>query len=184
MSIAAFSPLEIQFVRASLSTKTTKEITLLLERSIEDVTELINDITDGKAEERESDVKIYILEKEKEKVKKEGRKEGRKVSLVAKVEKKLQKERDSIRGERLKKKHESEQARHVQRKKFQESGAARKYKTRVIDYSKLMTIKLDEKTWAQIEVQDTKEKTDALITKTKETYEANKSLNKYKIAEN
>lgn len=179
MSIAAFSPLEIQLVRASLSTKTTEDISLLLERSAEDVTELINDITDGKAEERESDVKLYVLEREKAKVKR-----GRKISLVAKVEKKLQKERDSIRGERLKKKQESEQAWHAQRKKFQQSGAARKYKTRVIDYSKLITVKLDEKTWAQIEVQDTKEKTEALITKTKETYEANKSLNKFKIAEN
>jgi hypothetical protein len=181
MSTASFSPLEIQLVRASLSTRTTGEICELLERSVEDVTELINDITDGKAEDRDRDVILYLHEKQQEKQKKTGRPRAHNSEAIA-LQKKRKAENVSINRARSNKAAEAERAWETQRATYRKREDQRKYKTRVVDPATLITVKLDEKTWAQVPIQATKEKTELLIKQTKALYDANKTLNKYKIS--
>lgn len=180
MTIAPFSPLEIQLVRASLSTKTTVEISLLLERSAEDITILINDITDGCADQREQDVKLYMEEKVKAK-KKVGR-PPRDSEAIA-LEKKRKQESKSLSNESATKSSVAAAMEHHYKKR-REAESKRKYKTRIVDPATLITVRLDDKTWAQVERQATPELTDQLIKKTKAAYEANKTLNQYKTYNN
>jgi hypothetical protein len=175
--IAPFSPLEIQLVRASLSTKSTEEISILLERSSDEVTELINDITNGKAEDRERDVRKYILEQLMVKQSKKSKPD----TTLVNISEKKRKER-AVDESRKNKRLEAERAWETQRLGYRKREDQRKYKTRIVDQSKLITVKLDDKTWAQVEIQETKEKTEQLIKQTRALYDANKTLNKYKLS--
>jgi hypothetical protein len=177
MSTASFSPLEIQLVRASLSTKTTDEIVELLERTKEDVTELINDITLGKAEDRERDVMLYVQEQQSVKQNKKAKKK----TTLENFSEKKRKEK-SVEESRKNRRLEAERAWEAQRLGFRKREDQRKYKTRIVDPATLITVKLDDKTWAQVPIQATKEKTELLIKQTKALYEANKTLNQYKIS--
>lgn len=187
-----FSNLEISLIKSSLTTKTDEELAELLECPVQQVHDYINELTDGNASDRQSDVLKYRAEKAAEREQKRAKSSGLAAALreKKKAEKQAQKlrerkESEAQKEQRLKKQGKAKAA-DISRQIQQNRAAAadrernRVYKTRTIDYLRLISIRLDEKTWAQIEVQDTPEKTQALIDQTRATYEANKTLNKIK----
>lgn len=181
MNAASFSPLEIQLVRSSLSTKTNEEIAELLERSMEDVIELINDITGGKAEERTQDVAVFIEEKQREVL----RKKQEKKKKIPPAGRNIRRPQDKPKvNTRTKERLEAEKGWMIQREAHRKREDVRKYKTREIDFTKTISVKLDDKTYAQVEPQETKEKTDQLIALVIANYNLNKTLNKFKINQN
>jgi hypothetical protein len=169
--------LEEQVIKTSLGTKTNEEIAELLELPVDELIEIINSMTDGKAEERQADVIRYQQEKLAERPKRaELRKEKTEKQKQAELQRAKEKKQHDTR-EQIKQQIKQRRAEHMARP------SQRSYATRAIDYSKTVSVKLDEKTYAMVEIQDTPEKTQALIAKTKATYEANKQLNKLKHSE-
>lgn len=156
---APFSNLELQLVRSSLAIRTNEEIAFLLERPVEDVLNIINELTEGGANERTNDVLQYKQEKEKKKVKPVS-----KVKLEKKELAKVKEERES------KKRQEVESQWEQQRNYARKREERRTYKTRPLDLENKISVRLDDKTFAFITRQSTDKETNALIEMTRFNY--------------
>lgn len=138
----------MQLIRASLATKTDTEIAELLEISVEDVREIINDITGGGAQaraQRIDDVREVITKNAK--AKEEAR--------VQKLHRQSKKRRELTEMQSIEKERESNDQRRrsevakqsaAQKQKTKEWEAKRSYKTRVIDYSVLKSVRVNRST--------------------------------------
>lgn len=162
-----FSPLEIQLIRSSLSTKTDQEIADLVECSVEDLRQLINEITGGGADERTIDVIKYQEECRQEKKKK-------------KVKKKVQSHKQQLVDKsktRLKERKDAENKWEKQRAINKGREDRRTYKTREIDMTKMISVRMDKRTCVLVERQATQKETDALIAQARVQFELTKRKN-------
>lgn len=162
-----FSPLEIQLVRSSLATKTDQEIADLVERTIEEVQLLINEITNGNGEERSRDVAKYQEERKQEKKKKSTKVKvpSQKIQMAEKAK------------ARLKERQDAENNWEKQRAITRGREDRRTYKTREIDMTKMISVRMDKRTCVLVERQATKEATDELIEQARVQYELTKRNN-------
>jgi hypothetical protein len=133
MSDPKFTSLETQLVRASLTTKSDGELAALLEKPIEDVVELIDQLTGGQAAARSEQI-----QKQKEAEHQKRSMQNARKELIqerqAKNEKK-QKEKLAL-------------ANHLEKRK-KELGrleANRRFETKEVDLAKLISVRIDHKT--------------------------------------
>lgn len=145
-----FTSLEIQLIRSSLHTKTDDELSELLERPVNDIIYKINEITDGGAEQRMITVLAAkdIIRKEKEIKKK---KSVRKEFLAH------QKQKEETREEKGKRKRALSEAQEVlRRKELAARNSNRVFETRVIDLSKMKSVRVNRTThvWVPIQMSD------------------------------
>lgn len=143
-----FTPLEIQLIRSCLATKTDDEISELLERSPQDVRAQIDQITGGGGADRNQrvvDVKTIIQKQQQEKINSRVNKETARLKRLQKS-----KERNELKGvyeEKERKQRNRAERMSVQQKKQKTAWEERKtYKTRVIDYSKLKSVRVNKGT--------------------------------------
>ena len=133
-----FSTLEIQLIRSSLSTKSDDEIAELLERPVEEIIEMINELTSGGAAERSNTVIEEKQKREQEKLankKKAGRPVNDRKSVEAEYEKKISKKTNTI---------EFKQAQ--RRKELEAREINRKFKTKQVDYSLMKSVRVNRTT--------------------------------------
>jgi len=163
-----FSPLEIQLVRSSLATKTDQEIADLVETSVANVRELINEITGGNSDERYRDVEKYQEECRQEKKKKK--------PVTVKVPTDKQQLVDKTKA-RLKERKDAENKWEKQRAINKGREHRRTYKTLEIDMTKMISVRMDKRTCVLVERQSTQQATDALIAQAKVQFELTKRKN-------
>jgi uncharacterized protein (DUF39 family) len=132
--------LDIQYLRASLNTKSDGELAATLEVSIETVRAKINEITGGKADERS----LRIQKLNEELFKLDQLQENRKRTKKLKSENTRRKrERRELKKESMVSSLKIQQQIMMNRKIRSETGTK---KTRVIDYSKLISVRIDHRT--------------------------------------
>jgi hypothetical protein len=132
-----FSKIEIQLIRSSLATKTDLEIAELLEKPVEDVQALINELTGGAAEDRARDVEIFKTEQAKAKEKKK---------------KPKPKKPNKIESRLLTSTKETNEWQRKQRKEILSNQRShRSYKSRDIDYSKMKTVRVAKGTYLWVD---------------------------------
>jgi hypothetical protein len=142
-----FTPLEIQLIKCSLTVRTDEEIAELLERPVQDIRKLINDLT-GMAGQRQQEIQ-----------------ERRLVQLQAKsVKRNIQRKKaeehidNQEKKEKIKPPEQTEQkqrnSEHRAQLKKQDSAMSRKYSTRQIDYTKLRSLRIDDRTTVFLEPGD------------------------------
>jgi hypothetical protein len=146
-----FSSLELQLIRSSLATRTDEEIAEILERPVEEIRSVINDMT-GEAGQRQEEI---LKQKEAEK-------------QAAAIKRKMRRKKAEDHSEKLEtrekkeKREKKEQKRkndeHRAQLKKQESAMTRMYRTREIDLSKMKAIKIDSRTTVFVEPGDDIEK--------------------------
>jgi hypothetical protein len=143
-----FTTIEMHFLRASLESKSDGEIAALLERTIEEVHDKINEITDGGAEARSVSIqqhrehcflktKAAINEKA---LAKQKRIEEREQKARMRSE---QKEKDKKEAREKSARMQTESHRQHQKKQTE---SRRTYKTRVVNIQELVSVKIDSKT--------------------------------------
>lgn len=146
--MSEFTFLEIQLIRSSLNNKSDGEIAALLERSIEEVHEKINEITGGGAEARCNRIQelqqiIYRKQQEendkKNKKEEARRKKQRELQERHKLKTEQQLKNDKERSLRL-----QNEAQHQKKKREWES--RRTYKTRELHLDQLQSVRIDNKT--------------------------------------
>lgn len=143
-----FSTLEIQLIRSSFTTKSDEDIAELLERSVEEITEKINELTSGGAADRSRAVAMEKIKMEEERLatkKKKVSPAQERKAVEAAYEKKETKKNNSIGFQQ------------AQRRKVVEGMASnRKYATREIDYSKMKSVRVNRSThvWVPKEMPD------------------------------
>lgn len=164
MSEYPFSPLEIQLIRSSLSTKTNEEIAELIEQPVETIKAYINEITGGTAEDRNNDVIRYQQEQALAKQRKSS-KPKENPHLENKV------------NSRKKERQEAENQWEKQRAQTKKRDERRTYKTRKLDLENMISVKLDAKTIVLIEKQPTEKETQVLIDQARINYELRKKQN-------
>lgn len=120
------SVLEKQLIRSSIFNKTDMEIALLLERPVEVVTPFISTIWEGDTDTRNR----LIIEKRKD-ADKPKKKKGRPVSM---------------------KKASLSEKYHADRKTARDKERGKILKTKIVDYSKMKSVKVDDKTYIQIPI--------------------------------
>lgn len=158
--------LDIQFIKASLSTRTDQEIAVVLELPVESVRTVINDLTEGRAQQRDADIEKARMEKElaTEKIKKTRLAQMQEQARIRREQK--ERDRAEKNAERLasqkrtktdlaakekaeRRKREKQavinrnEAHRVQSRRREEQ---RRYPTRVIDWSRHRSYRIDEKT--------------------------------------
>lgn len=147
-----FSSIEMQLIRASLETKSDGEIAALLECQIEDVIVIINEITGGKSIERSASIQQL---KEKE-FQDKNRKTARQQFL------REQKERSEKRKiERESRRQQEEILRQKRMSRIQKSV----FETRQVDLSKLVSVRIDAKTFVFVKPGSNIEKVKKMYTK-------------------
>ena len=156
--------MELQLIRSSLATKTDEELAELLERPVEEVRDKINELTDGAGDERSRDVSIWKQEQAKEKQKRSRKKEPNPDAIARET-------RIQNKKKEQKKAHDQWE-KQTTANKFRDD--RRHYKTLPVDLKQMISVKLDDKTYAFIKPQKTKELTDALIKQTIDTYQQQK----------
>lgn len=129
----AFSSLYIQFIKASLETKTDQQIAEVLEVPAETVTAKINELTGGQAENRNSKLMEAIMIQQKEAT----RQDSRRAFMEQQKAKKEQ---------RAKEREERKRQEEVMKANRKARETARTMKTRKIDYSQMMSVKIDSET--------------------------------------
>lgn len=147
----AFTPLEIQFIRSSLGTKTDAEIALTLECDIDQVHAQINAITGGEAlvrseriqkereavmrqlQEKENKKKLQLEQKEQRRRQAE---EKKKMNIQLKIKK--QKEADE------KRKRINIEEERQQQKKMRES--RQRLQNRPLNLDQLISVRIDDRT--------------------------------------
>lgn len=137
--MSQLSSLEIQVVRASLSTRTDEEIAEILDRPVELVRSVINDMT-GMAGQRQQEVK--------EKKSKEIQAAAVNRSVVRKKAEEGIKPLP-VQGKNAARKKPDQQIRnqeHVMKLRRREREESSRFTTRDIDYSQMKSIKIDDKT--------------------------------------
>jgi len=162
-----FSSLDIHLVRSSLSTKTDQELAELTDHSVEEVQMLINEITSGSSEERSRVVAKYQEELKREKKKK-------------KVKQKVPSQKEQFNDKskaRLKERQHAESQWEKQRAITRTREDRRTYKTREIDMTKLISVRMDKRTCILIERQPTQKETDTLIEQARLQFELTKRKN-------
>jgi hypothetical protein len=159
------SAVELQLVKSSLTTKTDDEIAELLDRPVHEVVEIINTVTDGKADERTRDVLLYKKELENKNRKKISKSAADKKEREYQRSKKLERERERA---------EAERQWHAQRESFRKRESRSVFKTRKLDLENCISVKLDDKTYALVERQKTEKETQAVIEMTKFNYNMQK----------
>lgn len=132
-----FDFLEDQFIRSSMSTKTDDEIALLLERSVEEIVQRMNELTNGAAAERNRDVELQREEDAKARKSKTARKDFQKQS----------KEREEKRQEEHRKLKNVEEANRVRRQRQEQK---RSCKTVQRDWSDYRPVRVNHKTLVYI----------------------------------
>jgi hypothetical protein len=140
------STLEIALIKSSIGTRSDVQIAELLERTVDQVQSYLDDLTGTTAADRASDVATYQNEKESSKKKRS--------SIGIDRAKRLQ-ENESIRKEKASKR--LAESTWVQNKKDSKAREERsKCKTRVIDYSSMHSVRIDDKTtilWSDKELE-------------------------------
>lgn len=157
-----FSALEIQLIRSSLGTRSDEEIAELIECPVESVVAFINDITDGNAEQRSSDVARYKQEQANSRKKKPARVRKKKQQPV------------NMEAERKKQQMQARSEWDKRREQVRKLENQRMYKTRKLDLENTVSVRLDSKTHALVEIQSTPQATQALIDQVKLDYELRK----------
>lgn len=151
-----FSPLEIQLVRSSLASKTDEEIAEILERPIDLVHVVINQITGGVAVERNQrvlDVKKIIKAEYEKKIqarvdKEAGRRRREEKSRERNQVKSVEQERaDKEQRER----NTSEKMNHIRKREKTAWEDRKSYKTKVIDWSKMKSVRVSKSTLILVE---------------------------------
>lgn len=137
-----FSSLELQLIKSALMTKSDQEIADLLERPVEEVIEIINQLTDGNASQRTSDVNQFKLEQEE-------KKQRKKKAIVRKVV--TPSVLDDHKVARAKNREaqvgNAAEIRQAEKRRWDDR---QKIKTREVDYSTMVSIKVADKTWIQV----------------------------------
>lgn len=149
-----FSIQELQLVRGSLSSKTDEEIAQILERPIEDIIEVIDDITHGQATERQ----LEVVRGREEATRKRIRQKPKKVAQPKKqdapnvaadreaerqAERKKLAERAAAKEKEKRKAANIEEAKRVMRNRELQ---ARAYKTKTRDWSQYRSVRVDKHT--------------------------------------
>lgn len=140
-----FSNIEAQLVRSSLATKTDQELAELLERPEQEVIEFIDQITGGGAAARgiritDAREAVKRMEEERRKLKvKRKPGSGRKPKQIPESE---------IR-EQVRRHHANTTAEH-QKKKTREREARQRFKTKVIDWTKMKTVLVAKVTYVVV----------------------------------
>jgi|GEM_PF-5792147 len=133
-----FSPIEIQLIKSSLDTKTDQELADLLDRSVEEVVQIINDLTNGAASDRSRDVEKY---KQEELARKKAKRSGRQARTVKRdtelEAKQAKRAKDQVIG-----RAKTEALTSASRTREE----SRTYKTRQVDYSQMQLLRIDDKT--------------------------------------
>lgn len=158
---AQISSLEIQLIKSSLATKTDQEIAELLEILVEDVFDIINDITEGGAADRNIEIEKQRQERSLANQRKKQQPRIRK-AVIKKPDEKPNRNADVV----------AKWEKQGQANKLREN--RRSYKTRVIDMTKMISVKLDDRTHVLIERQETELETQVLIDQAKVDYELRK----------
>jgi len=130
-----FSPLEVQLIRSSLSTKTDMEIAEVLERPVEEVRAKINEITGGAADERESDVKKYQEEKAQARIKKA--KPAKAPKIIRKKEAPVKKPEKQVDVEKVWEQQKAQARMREARLTFQ---------TKPVDLTGMISVRIDHRT--------------------------------------
>ncbi|HTD95132.1 MAG TPA: hypothetical protein VK644_15005 [Chitinophagaceae bacterium] len=175
--LSPFSPLELQFLRSSLSTRTDEELADLMERPLQDITDIINELTAGEADSRTADVRSAREEKEKRRLEKlqalakerADRKEERlqhkreqrppkaaKVKAAKPIKPKKEKvNRDpgGLKARQAERDRERQKSRNLDERRQAEkrqSESRGKLRTRVVDYSQMRSVKVDNGTYIYV----------------------------------
>ena len=128
-----FSYLEITLIRSSLELKSDGEIAALLERSIEDVHDKINELTRGGADKRSLQIQLLKEAQHKNITAKEARKEY----LQEKKQKEEKRKKDRDNKQNSEEKWRADRNRREIRKKFT---------IKPVDLSAMISVKIDHKT--------------------------------------
>ena len=150
-----FTFLEKQLIRSSLATKTDGEIAALLERPIEEIEEVINEITGGKAAERSEKIAFERkVQYEAARLKTDAAEKAKQDKEAARLkrEKLAEERRNKKLQEQLKKeqRNKEKQARLNMEEKMVAARNARdrrdRFKTRDLQLDKLISVRIDHKT--------------------------------------
>jgi hypothetical protein len=134
-----FSFIELQLLYQLWTNSSDEEIALMLERPVSEVKEKIHELTGGQPSP-------YLAKLAKKSVEKHNREVKLKAARV---------QRDTIRDQkRIKEKFESEESRRIRKLIAQQESDRRKknevreskFKTRIIDFTQLISVRVDEKT--------------------------------------
>ncbi len=141
---APFESLEIQLVKSSLASRSDEELAGILERPVEEITALINELTGGQAEARTADISKMIDEKQQAiNVKKTQVKKIRHVDEEKQKEKARSAERFKEKTSRIKIEEQRKRERDLQ---FQR----RSFKTREVDQSQMKHVRVNRTTYVQV----------------------------------
>lgn len=159
---ASFSIQELQLIRGSLSRRTNEEIAEILERSVEDVIEAINDITGGQATERQ----LAIDEQRRSQIKPARTRSPRPsvpkpVNPRIEEEKRRKLERKQLAERAAEKEREKRKLaaqREADRQKRLKQIADKAFKTKIRDWSKYRSVRADKNTMIMVPIgEDPKE---------------------------
>lgn len=123
-------------------TKSNEEIAELLERPVDEIIEKINQLTDGNASQRTSDVNQFKLEQEE-------KKQRKKKAITRKVVTPSVSDDHKVARRKSKEVRLGNAAEIRQAEKRRWEGH-QKIKTREVDYSTMVSIKVGDKTWLQV----------------------------------
>lgn len=140
-----FSNIEAQLVRSSLATKTDSELAELLERPEQEVREFIDQITGGGAEARSiriQDARDAVTRMEAE------RRKSKKARKPGSGRKPKQSPESEIREQA--RRHHANTTAEIQRKRTLEREARHRFKTRVIDWTKMKTVLVAKGTYVLV----------------------------------
>jgi hypothetical protein len=141
-----FSSLDIQFIRASLSSKTDEEIAEILDKPVALVRTRINEMT-GMAGQRQTEI---LLKNEEASRKAHAELQAKKINRRIR-EQKAEEHQDKLEKEEKKERKRKERLKHsniveAQYVARQQRNDRRKFKTIPIDLAKLISVKIDKKT--------------------------------------
>lgn len=146
-----FSALDLQFISASLSSRTDEEIAEILDKPVELIRAKINDMTGMAGQRQQEMVEKKRLQEAAMSVKRRS-KEKQAEERQQKLEKKEKREKTN------KREHAQRNREHRAQLDRQQSRMTRRYATRQIDFSSLRSLRIDNKTTVFLEPGDDPEK--------------------------
>jgi hypothetical protein len=147
-----FSNIEAQLVRSSLTTKTDIELAELLERTVEEVHQFINELTGGGAQDRVSridEARSAVSRIQEQKAAADRRKRETRTKRQETNERR-RKEMEGISISEQRQRNHAEITAQQQRKRTQEWVAKRSYKTRTIDWAVMKTVQVAKGTYVVV----------------------------------